>query len=106
MTFHMLCVTLPHIVYVMFCAKEFKIPHRVFMHVCMCRYNVVMISRLLCFCFMFPLLGVCAHWGYCIYDNLRSAVWVFLKFGIADVYEIRTILIFIVIEQWNDHYTW
>jgi len=30
---------------------------------------------------------------------------VFLKFGIADVYEIRTILIFIVIEQWNDHYT-
>ena len=88
MTFHMLCVTLPHVVYVMFCAKEFKITHRVFMHVCMCRYNVVMISRLLCFCFMFPLLGVCAHWGYCIYDNLRSAVWVFLKFDIADFYEI------------------
>jgi hypothetical protein len=58
MTFGILCVTLPHVVYVMFCAKEFKIPYRVFMHVCMCRYNVVMISRVA----MFPF-----HVGYFLF---------------------------------------
>jgi hypothetical protein len=110
MMFGILCVTLPHNIYVMFCAKDFKILHRVFMHVCVCRYNVVMISRVAAFsisCWLFSVLGVCAYWSYCIYDNLTSAVWVFLKFDIGDFYEnCRAISIFIVIEQFSDHYTW
>jgi len=88
---------------------EFKIPHRVFMHVCMCRYTVVMISRIAVFPFH---VGYFLFWG-CVHievtvcmttwDLLCGCYWnLILEISMKT----RPISVFIVIEQLNDHCTW
>jgi hypothetical protein len=58
--------------------QRVKNPNGVFKHACMCRNNVVMISRVAVFSF---------NVGYFLFWECLPAKWVFLKFDIGEFCE-------------------